>query len=122
MIHCLQRYHALTTSQGHICDGSSPFEHLASPIAALLTFAQCQAHLLCSIFFVSGLNTLFSTILGSRLPIIQGGSFSFIVPAFAIIANVASRPELSDCPAEGECDARFRVRTEAGAEDSVHAA
>jgi xanthine/uracil permease len=52
----------------------------------------------CSIFFASGLNTLLQTTWGDRLPIVQGGSFSFITPAFAIIANVAQR------------DARFKVR------------
>jgi nucleobase transporter 1/2 len=39
-------------------------------------------------FFVSGLNTLVQTTLGDRLPIIQGGSFSYLPPAFAIIAQI----------------------------------
>eukprot|EP00193_Tetraselmis_chui_P003957 CAMPEP_0177763228 /NCGR_PEP_ID=MMETSP0491_2-20121128/6760_1 /TAXON_ID=63592 /ORGANISM="Tetraselmis chuii, Strain PLY429" /LENGTH=588 /DNA_ID=CAMNT_0019279323 /DNA_START=84 /DNA_END=1850 /DNA_ORIENTATION=+ len=41
-----------------------------------------------SMFFVSGLNTLVQTTLGDRLPIIQGGSFSYLPPAFAIIAQI----------------------------------
>eukprot|EP01023_Acetabularia_acetabulum_P022421 TRINITY_DN22064_c1_g1_i4.p1 TRINITY_DN22064_c1_g1~~TRINITY_DN22064_c1_g1_i4.p1 ORF type:complete len:580 (+),score=98.25 TRINITY_DN22064_c1_g1_i4:77-1816(+) len=43
-----------------------------------------------TIFFVSGLNTLIQTFLGDRLPIIQGGSFSFLTPTFAIIGRVAA--------------------------------
>ena len=41
-----------------------------------------------TIFFVSGLCTLLQTLLGDRLPIIQGGSFAYLQPAFAIITQV----------------------------------
>ena len=44
--------------------------------------------MICTIFFVSGLGTLLQTILGDRLPIIQGGSFAFISPALSIAAAV----------------------------------
>ncbi len=37
-----------------------------------------------TMFFVSGITTLLQTTFGNRLPIIQGGTFSFISPAFAI--------------------------------------
>ncbi len=37
-----------------------------------------------TMFFVSGITTLLQTTIGNRLPIIQGGTFSFISPAFAI--------------------------------------
>ncbi|MCB9797307.1 MAG: purine/pyrimidine permease [Alphaproteobacteria bacterium] len=37
-----------------------------------------------TIFFVSGLATLLQSTFGTRLPIIQGGSFSFLGPAIAI--------------------------------------
>lgn len=40
------------------------------------------------IFFVSGLITMLQTLIGDRLPIIQGGSFAYLVPAFSIIAQV----------------------------------
>jgi len=43
-----------------------------------------------TIFFVSGLNTLIQTSVGDRLPIVQGGSFSYLPAVFGIIAN----PEL----------------------------
>ena len=62
----------------------------------------------CSVFFVSGLVTLFGTVVGNRLPIIQSGSFSFITPAFSIIATVAARGGF-DCPEDGPCSERFRV-------------
>lgn len=66
---------------------------------------------MCSIFFASGLNTLLQTTWGDRLPIVQGGSFSFITPAFAIIGNVAARNVFESCdPASDICHERFLVR------------
>lgn len=46
-----------------------------------------------TIFFVSGICTLLQTTFGVRLPIVQGGSLSFITPAVAIL----SQPQWS-CP------------------------
>lgn len=46
------------------------------------------AHVIQTIFFVSGLCTLLQTLFGDRLPIIQGGSFAYLQPAFAIIAQI----------------------------------
>ncbi len=37
-----------------------------------------------TMFFVSGLTTILQTTLGNRLPIVQGGTFSFLSPAIAI--------------------------------------
>lgn len=37
-----------------------------------------------TMFFVSGITTLMQTTFGNRLPIVQGGTFSFLAPAFAI--------------------------------------
>lgn len=37
-----------------------------------------------TMFFVSGITTLLQTTWGNRLPIIQGGTFSFLTPAFTI--------------------------------------
>jgi len=45
------------------------------------------ANVICTIFLVSGLNTLVQTTIGDRLPIVQGGSFAFLAPTFAIIYN-----------------------------------
>ncbi|KAI0218509.1 Solute carrier family 23 member 2 [Lamellibrachia satsuma] len=42
-------------------------------------------------FFVSGIATLLQSTFGSRLPIVQGGSFAFIAPILAIL----SQPEYS---------------------------
>ncbi|NNM29991.1 MAG: purine/pyrimidine permease [Akkermansiaceae bacterium] len=38
-----------------------------------------------TIFFVSGVCTLLQTTVGNRLPIVQGGTFSFFAPTFAIL-------------------------------------
>ncbi|HJO25818.1 MAG: xanthine permease [Planctomycetes bacterium] len=45
-----------------------------------------------TMFFVSGITTLLQTTWGNRLPLIQGGTFSFLAPAFAIcgMASLAS--------------------------------
>lgn len=59
-------------------------------------------NVICTIFFVSGLNTLVQTTFGDRLPIVQGGSFAFLGPTFGIIAN----PEV-----QAIADPRERFRT-----------
>ncbi|XP_051917186.1 solute carrier family 23 member 1 isoform X2 [Hippocampus zosterae] len=45
-----------------------------------------KSQLICTIFFVSGLSTLLQASIGIRLPILQGGTFSFITPTLAILA------------------------------------
>lgn len=41
--------------------------------------------LISTMFFVSGICTLLQTTLGNKLPIVQGGTFSFLPPFFAIV-------------------------------------
>ncbi|KAJ7520005.1 hypothetical protein O6H91_20G063100 [Diphasiastrum complanatum] len=38
-----------------------------------------------TLLFVNGLNTLFQTSFGSRLPVVMGGSFAFLIPTVSII-------------------------------------
>ncbi|XP_078512623.1 solute carrier family 23 member 1-like [Lissotriton helveticus] len=45
-----------------------------------------KSQLISTIFFVSGMCTLLQTTIGSRLPILQGGTFSFITPTLAILS------------------------------------
>uniref|UniRef100_A0AAR2KFK5 Uncharacterized protein n=1 Tax=Pygocentrus nattereri TaxID=42514 RepID=A0AAR2KFK5_PYGNA len=45
-----------------------------------------KSQLISTIFFVSGLCTVLQTTIGTRLPILQGGTFTFITPALAILA------------------------------------
>ncbi|MDP7216699.1 MAG: solute carrier family 23 protein [Candidatus Marinimicrobia bacterium] len=45
--------------------------------------------LIATMFFVSGITTLLQTIWGNRLPIVQGGTFSFLAPTFAICGMAA---------------------------------
>ncbi len=42
-----------------------------------------------TMFFVSGITTLLQTTWGNRLPIVQGGTFSFLTPAITICGMVA---------------------------------
>ena len=45
---------------------------------------QALARLIGTMFFVSGITTLLQTTFGNRLPLVQGGTFSFLAPATAI--------------------------------------
>lgn len=45
--------------------------------------------LIATMFFVSGITTLLQTTFGNRLPIVQGGTFSFLAPTFAICGMAA---------------------------------
>jgi len=47
------------------------------------------AKLIGTMFFVSGITTLLQTTWGNRLPLVQGGTFSFLTPAFAICGMAA---------------------------------
>ncbi|MBN3310649.1 S23A1 protein, partial [Amia calva] len=53
-----------------------------------------QSHLISTIFFVSGICTLLQVTFGVRLPILQGGTFTFLTPSLAVL----SMPEWR-CPA-----------------------
>ena len=44
-------------------------------------------YLIATMFFISGITTLMQTTWGNRLPIVQGGTFSFLAPAFARECN-----------------------------------
>lgn len=47
------------------------------------------AQLIGTMFFVSGLTTLLQTTFGNRLPIVQGGTFSFLTPTITICSMAA---------------------------------
>jgi nucleobase transporter 1/2 len=47
------------------------------------------AQVISTIFFVSGVNTLLQTTVGDRLPIVQGGSFSYLPATLSIIFNAS---------------------------------
>ncbi|KAL4431929.1 hypothetical protein ABPG77_000196 [Micractinium sp. CCAP 211/92] len=49
---------------------------------------QDKADVVCTCFFASGINTLLQTLLGARLPIVQGGSFAYISPVLAVAAQI----------------------------------
>ena len=49
--------------------------------------------LIATMFFVSGITTMLQVTWGNRLPIVQGGTFSFLTPTFAI-CGMASLAEV----------------------------
>uniref|UniRef100_A0A8C5QU29 Solute carrier family 23 member 1 n=1 Tax=Leptobrachium leishanense TaxID=445787 RepID=A0A8C5QU29_9ANUR len=58
---------------------------LAEPLCVKHDHA-VKSQLISTIFFVSGLCTLLQTTFGTRLPILQGGTFSLITPTLAILS------------------------------------
>uniref|UniRef100_A0A667Y914 Si:dkey-106n21.1 n=1 Tax=Myripristis murdjan TaxID=586833 RepID=A0A667Y914_9TELE len=60
-----------------------------------------KSQLISTIFFVSGLCTLLQTAVGTRLPILQGGTFSFITPTLAILALPKWRCPAPNAPIQG---------------------
>ena len=55
---------------------------LSAPLG--ITKGSDLALLIATMFFISGVTTLLQTTFGNRLPIVQGGTFSFLGPTFAI--------------------------------------
>jgi uracil-xanthine permease len=50
-----------------------------------------SALLIATIFLVSGITTWLQSTIGNRLPVVQGGSFSFLPPAFVIIGATVGK-------------------------------
>ena len=63
---------------------SIPF--ILCPLLCIREDDPARGYIISTILFVSGLVTLLQVILGCRLPIIQGGTFSFLVPTIAILS------------------------------------
>ena len=51
------------------------------------------AILMATMFFVSGVATILQTTLGNKLPIVQGGTFSYLAPTFAILGMAHLKSE-----------------------------
>eukprot|EP00093_Oithona_nana_P004998 04998.XXX_115818_113896_1 [CDS] Oithona nana genome sequencing. len=70
-----------------------------------------RGYVISTLFFVSGLVTLIQATVGVRLPIIQGGTFSFFAPTFAILSLSHNQ-----CPADfddnGWGDISYEDKTE----------
>lgn len=59
--------------------------YLLAPALCIASDDPARGHMISTIIFVSGLVTLLQSTFGVRLPIIQGGTFSFLIPTFAIL-------------------------------------
>ena len=73
--------HYLTMLGGTV---SIPF--ILCPALCIEPNDPASGEILSTLFFVSGIATFLQTTFGVRLPIVQGGTFSFIIPAMAILA------------------------------------
>ncbi|XP_022242450.1 solute carrier family 23 member 1-like [Limulus polyphemus] len=61
------------------------YPYLISPKFCIGENDPARGYITSTTFFVSGLGTLIQSIFGTRLPIIQGSSFTLLVPTFAIM-------------------------------------
>uniref|UniRef100_A0A0P4WE00 Solute carrier family 23 member 2 n=3 Tax=Scylla olivacea TaxID=85551 RepID=A0A0P4WE00_SCYOL len=59
--------------------------YILTPLICIDSSDPARGKLLCTILFVSGMVTFLQSTVGIRLPIIQGGTFSFLVPTIAIL-------------------------------------
>jgi len=80
---------------------SIPF--IICPLLCIRNDDPARGYIISTIFFVSGLVTMLQVTFGCRLPIIQGGTFSFLVPTMAILSLPQYQsnpdPEVKDnCP------------------------
>ncbi|KAJ9597192.1 hypothetical protein L9F63_026919, partial [Diploptera punctata] len=62
---------------------SIPF--ILTPALCMKDDDPARSHIICTMIFVTGLVTWFQATFGIRLPIVQGGTISFLVPALSIL-------------------------------------
>ncbi|XP_046676697.1 solute carrier family 23 member 1 isoform X2 [Homalodisca vitripennis] len=77
---------------------SIPF--ILTPALCMKEDDPARGHIISTMIFVTGIVTFFQTTFGCRLPIVQGGTISFLVPTLAIL----SLPQWQ-CPAPDVLDA-----------------
>ncbi|KAF2363493.1 Xanthine/uracil/vitamin C permease [Trinorchestia longiramus] len=77
---CLGLQHFLT-----MVGGTVTIPYVLTPALCILPHDPARGAILGTIFFVSGIVTFLQSTFGTRLPIIQGGTFAFFVPTFAIL-------------------------------------
>ncbi|XP_022653397.1 solute carrier family 23 member 1-like isoform X2 [Varroa jacobsoni] len=75
--------------------GSLSYPFMLAPAICMRDSDPARGYLISTIFFISGITTIFQTTFGIRLPIVQGCSVTFLVPIVAIM----SLPEWK-CPTE----------------------
>ncbi|XP_014680448.1 PREDICTED: solute carrier family 23 member 2-like, partial [Priapulus caudatus] len=73
---------------------------LVTPQMCIPPTSTAKGEIIATLFFVSGIVTLLQTTFGIRLPIVQGATFSFLAPTFAILALPKWK-----CPSETEIEA-----------------
>lgn len=75
--------------------GTLSIPYILCPSLCIREDDPARSYILSTIFFVSGIVTLLQTTLGCRLPIVQGGTFTFIAPTLTILGLEKFR-----CPEE----------------------
>ena len=85
---------------------SVPF--ILTPALCIEDADPVRSEIVSTIFFVSGMVTLLQCTVGVRLPIVQGGTFSFLVPTFAIL----SLPEWKCPSSEAMANMTYEDKTE----------
>lgn len=67
--------------------GTISIPYILTPLMCIDDNDPARGKIVCTILFVSGMITLLQSTIGVRLPIIQGGTFSFLVPTIAILTT-----------------------------------
>lgn len=57
----------------------------------LLPIQGDKARVIQTLLFVAGIKTLLQTLFGTRLPVIVGGSYAFVIPVLSIINDSSFR-------------------------------
>lgn len=90
---------------------SIPF--ILTPALCMDDASPSRGEIIATMIFVTGLVTLIQSTFGCRLPIVQGGTISFLVPTLAIL-NLPKwqcpAPEIFDAMTEGEKTELWQIR------------
>ncbi|GAB6030741.1 hypothetical protein CHUAL_007592 [Chamberlinius hualienensis] len=65
--------------------GAISIPYILAPAMCISENSSARAHLMSTIMFTSGIITILQTTIGVRLPIVQGGTFSFLIPILGML-------------------------------------
>jgi hypothetical protein len=60
-------------------------EEVTTQLHCIFVCQEEKARVIQTLLFVAGINTLLQTFFGTRLPVVMGGSYTFVAPTISII-------------------------------------
>ncbi|KAJ8037984.1 Solute carrier family 23 member 2 [Holothuria leucospilota] len=79
-----------------MCGAQVVIPLILAEILCMKTDVIAVSYVISATFLMQGITTFLQSTFGSRLPIIQGSSFSFIPPSIALMAFYGGCPELGE--------------------------